>query len=194
MTEKTVALIAFAWLGLSVGSFLNVTIHRLPRRTSVVRPPPLQTAVTSSLVRQHPGPQLEALRTLPEMRNRDQPQCPGRRILTMLVFLLLVGVRLTLLMIPTAYVCPHRSSRSTRAPPAAGRITLPGIATGYPQASFPYRRPRGVLGGASSGRRRAYYRYSGQEGMGAALKMLAMVGAFDGLVLVTLVLSSVMDR
>ena len=40
----------------------------------------------------------------------------------------------------------------------------------------------------------AYYRYSGQEGMGGGdVKMLAMVGAFLGwkLVLVTLVLSSV---
>ena len=40
----------------------------------------------------------------------------------------------------------------------------------------------------------AYYRYSGQEGMGGGdVKMLAMIGAFLGwkLVLVTLVLSSV---
>jgi leader peptidase (prepilin peptidase) / N-methyltransferase len=39
MTADTWLVIAFAWLGLAVGSFLNVCIHRLPRKASVVSPP-----------------------------------------------------------------------------------------------------------------------------------------------------------
>jgi leader peptidase (prepilin peptidase) / N-methyltransferase len=39
MTVDTLLVVGFAWLGLAVGSFLNVCIHRVPRRTSIVRPP-----------------------------------------------------------------------------------------------------------------------------------------------------------
>ena len=39
MTADTWLVIAFAWLGLAVGSFLNVCIHRLPRGASIVNPP-----------------------------------------------------------------------------------------------------------------------------------------------------------
>ena len=39
MTADTWLVLAFAWLGLAVGSFLNVCIHRLPRKASVVNPP-----------------------------------------------------------------------------------------------------------------------------------------------------------
>jgi leader peptidase (prepilin peptidase)/N-methyltransferase len=79
-------------------------------------------------------------------------------------------------------------------------ITLPGIAAGL-MVSFVV--PPGirdaVLGAILGGGvlwliGEAYFRYSGQEGMGGGdVKMLAMVGAFLGwqLVLVTLVLSSV---
>ena len=35
MTPDTLATIVFAWLGLSVGSFLNVCIHRIARGVSV---------------------------------------------------------------------------------------------------------------------------------------------------------------
>jgi leader peptidase (prepilin peptidase)/N-methyltransferase len=80
------------------------------------------------------------------------------------------------------------------------RITLPGIAVGL---IFSLVVPPGIVAailGAVLGYgvlwaiAEAYFRYSGQEGMGGGdLKMLAMVGAFLGwkLVLVTLVLSSV---
>jgi len=81
------------------------------------------------------------------------------------------------------------------------RITLPGIATGLILSLIV---PPGIVeailgvmlgGGVLWAIGEAYYRYSGQEGMGGGdVKMLAMIGAFLGwkLVLVTLVLSSVM--
>ncbi len=79
-------------------------------------------------------------------------------------------------------------------------ITLPGIAAGLIVSVVV---PPGLLdavlgtllgGGVLWAIGEAYFRYSGQEGMGGGdVKMLAMVGAFLGwkLVLVTLVLSSV---
>ena len=39
MTVDTLLVIAYAGLGLAVGSFLNVCIHRVPARTSIVSPP-----------------------------------------------------------------------------------------------------------------------------------------------------------
>ena len=39
MTPEMIAVVAFAWLGLAVGSFLNVCIHRVPLGKSVVSPP-----------------------------------------------------------------------------------------------------------------------------------------------------------
>lgn len=39
MTADTWLVMALAWLGLAVGSFLNVCIHRIPRGASVVNPP-----------------------------------------------------------------------------------------------------------------------------------------------------------
>jgi leader peptidase (prepilin peptidase) / N-methyltransferase len=79
-------------------------------------------------------------------------------------------------------------------------ITLPGIVAGLiVSAVVPPGIRDSVLGALLGGGvlwaiGEAYFRYSGQEGMGGGdVKMLAMVGAFLGwqLVLVTLVLSSV---
>ena len=80
-------------------------------------------------------------------------------------------------------------------------ITLPGIVVGLIVSLV---LPPGIVdalilgtllgGGVLWAIGEAYYRYSGQEGMGGGdVKMLAMIGAFLGwkLVLVTLVLSSV---
>ena len=80
-------------------------------------------------------------------------------------------------------------------------ITLPGIAVGLIASAV---LPPGIVdaligvligGGVLWLIGEAYFRYSGQEGMGGGdVKMLAMIGAFLGwkLVLVTLVLSSVL--
>ncbi len=79
-------------------------------------------------------------------------------------------------------------------------ITLPGIVVGLVASLF---LPPGIVesligiligGGVLWVIGEAYFRYSGEEGMGGGdVKMLAMIGAFLGwkLVLVTLVLSSV---
>jgi leader peptidase (prepilin peptidase)/N-methyltransferase len=79
-------------------------------------------------------------------------------------------------------------------------ITLPGIVLGLVASAF---LPPGLAealigvligGGVLWAIGEAYFRYSGQEGMGGGdVKMLAMIGAFLGwkLVLVTLVLSSI---
>jgi leader peptidase (prepilin peptidase)/N-methyltransferase len=80
------------------------------------------------------------------------------------------------------------------------RITLPGIATGLLASLFLPPGIRDALIGTLAGGGvlwaigEAYYRYSGEEGMGGGdVKMLAMIGAFLGwqLVLVTLVFSSI---
>jgi leader peptidase (prepilin peptidase)/N-methyltransferase len=80
-------------------------------------------------------------------------------------------------------------------------ITLPGIVVGLIASAV---LPPGIIdavigviigGGVLWAIGEAYFRYSGQEGMGGGdVKMLAMIGAFLGwkLVLVTLVLSSVL--
>ena len=70
-----------AVLGLAVGSFLNVCIHRLPREvrsSSRLELPALR--LRAALVRQHPGPQLRAARrALPEVQGRDLDPLSDRR-------------------------------------------------------------------------------------------------------------------
>ena len=205
---QIIGLIALVWLGLSVGSFLNVVIHRLPLRSSVVTPPSRCPTC---------GYQLRWFDNIPVLswalllRGRCR-QCgapisiryPIVEIITMLIFLLhwwvfgwtlLMAVRLVF---ACALVALFAIDLEHHLLP--DRITLPGIAAGLlanlvvPPGIF-----EAVLGALLGwlvlwGIGEAYYRYSGQEGMGGGdVKMLAMVGAFLGwkLVLVTLVFSSV---
>ena len=207
MTPDTLALIAFAAFGLAVGSFLNVCIHRVPRRTSVATPP---SACPNC------GYQLRAIDNIPVLsyvflrgrcrrcRARISIRYPIVELLTMALFLLhwwifgwtpLMGVRLVFacgLLVLFAIDLEHHLLPDL--------ITLPGIALGLVASVL---LPPGILaavlgvlvgGGVLWLIGEAYYRYAGQEGMGGGdVKMLAMVGAFLGwkLVLVTLVLSSV---
>jgi leader peptidase (prepilin peptidase) / N-methyltransferase len=207
MTTEALATFGFAWLGLAVGSFLNVCIHRLPRRRSVVNPPSSCPACGYRLRWYDNIPVLSWALLRARCRNCRAPvsiRYPIVELVTMGVFLLhlwvfgwtvLMAVRLVFacaLIVLFAIDLEHHLLPNA--------ITLPGIVVGLiVSAIVPPGIRDAVLGTLLGGGvlwliGEAYYRFAGQEGMGGGdVKMLAMVGAFLGwqLVLVTLVLSSV---
>jgi leader peptidase (prepilin peptidase)/N-methyltransferase len=207
MTPDTLATIVFAFVGLCIGSFLNVVIHRLPRGASVVTPPS-RCPNCDYLLRWYDNvPVLSWVFLRGRCRKCGTPisiRYPIVEILTMLVFLLhlwvfgwsvLMAVRVVF---ATALVALFAIDLEHHLLP--DRITLPGIVVGLIVSLVV---PPGIVdsilgtllgGGVLWAIGEAYYRYAGQQGMGGGdVKMLAMVGAFLGwkLVLVTLVLSSV---
>ena len=207
MTPETIATIVFAFVGLCIGSFLNVVIHRLPRGASVVAPPS-RCPNCGYLLRWYDNvPVLSWVFLRGRCRKCGTPisiRYPIVEVLTMLVFLLhlwvfgwsvLMAVRVVF---ATALVALFAIDLEHHLLP--DRITLPGIVVGLIVSLAV---PPGIVdsilgtllgGGVLWAIGEAYYRYSGQQGMGGGdVKMLAMVGAFLGwkLVLVTLVLSSV---
>jgi leader peptidase (prepilin peptidase)/N-methyltransferase len=207
MTPDTIATIVFACVGLCIGSFLNVVIHRLPRGLSVVTPPS-RCPRCDYLLRWYDNvPVLSWAFLRGRCRRCGTPisiRYPIVELLTMLVFLLhlwvfgwslLMAVRVAF---ATALVALFAIDLEHHLLP--DKITLPGIVVGLIVSLV---LPPGIVdsilgtllgGGVLWAIGEAYYRYSGQQGMGGGdVKMLAMVGAFLGwkLVLVTLVLSSV---
>jgi leader peptidase (prepilin peptidase)/N-methyltransferase len=207
MSVDTLLLVCLTLLGLAVGSFLNVCIHRVPSRASVVSPgshcpscghplgwPDNIPVVSYALLRAR----------CRACRAPISPRYPIVELTTMSVFVLhyvLLGADPLLvprLVLACALIVLFAIDLEHHLLPDA--ITLPGIAVGFvfslvfppgPVASL-----LGILlgGGSLWLLGEAYYRYSGQEGMGGGdVKMLAMIGAFLGWkqVLVTLVLSSV---
>ena len=207
MTTDSVALAAFAWLGLAVGSFLNVVIHRLPLGASVVRPPSRCPRCDYQLRWFDNVPVLSWVLLRGRCRRCGaaiSARYPIIELVTMGMFLLhygvfgwtaLMAVRLVFacaLIVLFAIDLEHHLLPNS--------VTLPGIGVGLIVSTVlpPGLRDAalGTLlgGGVLWGIGEAYFRYSGQEGMGGGdVKMLAMIGAFLGwkLVLVTLVLSSV---
>jgi leader peptidase (prepilin peptidase)/N-methyltransferase len=206
MSIETLLLVCLTLSGLTVGSFLNVCIHRVPARLSVVSPGSRCPAcgyalgwmdnipvVSYALL----GARCRACRAAISARY------PIVEVTTMGVFLLhyaMLGADLLLaprLTLACALIVLFAIDLEHHLLPDA--ITLPGIVVGF---LFSWLFPPGplasllgiLLGGGSLWLiGEAYYRYSGQEGMGGGdVKMLAMIGAFLGwqLVLVTLVLSS----
>jgi leader peptidase (prepilin peptidase) / N-methyltransferase len=194
-------------LGLSVGSFLNVCVHRLPRNQSLVHPGSRCP---------HCGYVLRWYDNIPVvsyllLRGRCRKcgdtiamRYPALELATLVLFLVhgvifgwsaLLVVRL---LFACAMVVLFAIDLEHHLLPDA--ITLPGIVAGL---LFSTVLPPGIVdallgmligGGVLWLIGEAYFRYSGQEGMGGGdVKMLAMIGAFLGwkLVLVTLVLSSV---
>lgn len=207
MTPDGVALVGFALLGLAVGSFLNVCIHRVPRGGSIASPPSQCPGCGYRLHWYDNVPVLSYLLLRGRCRGCRAPisiRYPMVEIVTMALFVLhlyvfgwtaLMAVRLVFasaLVVLFAIDLEHHLLPNV--------ITLPGIVAGLVASTM---LPPGVwdalLGTILGGGvlwliGEAYYRYAGQEGMGGGdVKMLAMVGAFLGwkLVLVTLVLSSV---
>ena len=207
MTTEMLLWIAFGWLGLSVGSFLNVCIHRLPRGASVVHPPSRCPACDYRLRWYDNVPVLSYVWLRGRCRLCRAPisiRYPIIELVTLVVFLvhlavfdwtLLMAVRLVF---ACALIVLFSIDLEHHLLPNA--ITLPGIVAGL-LANLVV--PPGLIeallgtllgGGALWLIGEAYYRYAGQEGMGGGdVKMLAMIGAFLGwkLVLVTLMLSSV---
>jgi leader peptidase (prepilin peptidase) / N-methyltransferase len=207
MSADAVAVISLALLGLAVGSFLNVCIHRLPRQASVVQPgsqcpacgdplrwfdnvPVISYAILGGRCRQ--------------CRVRISVRYPIVELVTMSVFLahgFVLGWDVLLvprLLFACAMIVLFAIDLEHHLLPNA--ITLPGIAAGF---AFSLLLPPGPLesaigiavgGGVLWLIGEAYYRYAGHEGMGGGdVKMLAMIGAFLGwkLVIVTLVFSSI---
>lgn len=194
-------------VGLCVGSFLNVCIHRLPRGGSLLRPRSRCPGCEYELRWYDNIPVISYVLLLGRCRQcraRISLRYPIVELLTATVFVLhpavfgwtaLMVVRLLFacaLIVLFAIDLEHQILPNV--------ITLPGLAGGL---IFSLVFPPGVLdavlgaligGGVLWLIGEAYYRFAGQEGMGGGdVKMLAMVGAFLGwkLVLVTLIVSSI---
>lgn len=194
-------------LGLAIGSFLNVVIHRLPRQESLVSPGSRCPGCGSALRWFDNVPVLSyavlggRCRTC---RSGISIRYPLVELITAVVFVWhyavfgwtpLLAVRL---LFAAALVALFAIDLEHHLLPDA--ITLPGIAAGLLASLFlPPGFLAALLGAVIGGGilwliGEAYFRYAGEEGMGGGdVKMLAMVGAFLGwkLVLLTLVLSSV---
>lgn len=196
----------FALLGLVVGSFLNVCIHRLPRRESILWPASRCPACQRPLAWYENVPVVSWLL----LRGRCRTCCapisgtyPLVELTTAAVFAGAVAVYgltwllAVRLLFASALVVLFVIDLRHRILPNA--ITLPGIASGFLAAWF---LPPGWLssligavagGGILLAIAELYYRVRGQEGLGMGdVKMLAMIGAFLGwpLMVLTLVLAS----
>lgn len=207
MTATTTEVIILVFVGLAIGSFLNVVIHRLPRGESLIRPGSRCASCGYSL---RPFDNVPVVSYLllrgrcRECRSRIALRYPLVELATAALFLLhyavfgwtpLLAVRL---LFASGMVALFAIDLEHQLLPDA--LTLPGIVLGLLASLFlpPGFRDAiiGVLlgGGVLWLIGEAYYRYAGEEGMGGGdVKMLAMIGAFLGweLVIVTLVFSSI---
>jgi leader peptidase (prepilin peptidase)/N-methyltransferase len=207
-TIDPLTLAGFAILGLAVGSFLNVCIHRLPRKASIVHPGSScpQCGYVLRWFDNIPVASYAMLRG--RCRRCGQGisiRYPVVEIVTMAIFALHYAVfGLDIILVPRlvfacAMIVLFAIDLEHHLLPNA--ITLPGIGLGL---AFSALVPPGFIdaligtllgGGVLWLLGEAYYRYSGQEGMGGGdVKMLAMIGAFLGWkpVVLTLVLSSLL--
>jgi leader peptidase (prepilin peptidase)/N-methyltransferase len=208
MSSDALAVLAFAILGLAVGSFLNVCIHRLPRKQSIVSPGSRCARCGYALRWFDNVPVLSYMLLrgrCRKCRDRISIRYPVVELLTMAVFVahyIVLGADILLvprLLFASSLIVLFAIDLEHRLLPNV--ITLPGIVVGFAfsllVAPGPVSSLVGILvgGGVLWLIGEVYYRYAGQEGMGGGdVKMLAMIGAFLGweLTLVTLVLSSVL--
>ena len=207
MSADALLMFGLAWLGLAVGSFLNVCIHRLPRGGSVVRPPSRCPHCGYGLRWFDNIPVVSYLWLRGKCRGCGAPisvRYPIVELVTMGVFLLHYAIwgwdpiLVPRLVFACALIVLFAIDLEHHLLPNV--ITLPGIVAGLLcSLLFPPGIVEAVLGVLLGGGvlwaiGEGYYRVTGQEGMGGGdVKMLAMIGAFLGwkLVLVTLVFSSV---
>jgi leader peptidase (prepilin peptidase) / N-methyltransferase len=206
MSVDTLVLVCLTLLGLAVGSFLNVCIHRIPLRTSVVSPGSRCPSCGYALGWADNIPVVSYALLGGRCRGCRAPislRYPIVELVTMGIFVVhyfVFGVDLMLvprLLFACAMIVLFAIDLEHHLLPNV--ITLPGIVLGFLFSLLfppgPVASALGILVGGGSlwliGE--AYYRYAGQEGMGGGdVKMLAMIGAFLGwkLTILTLVLSS----
>jgi leader peptidase (prepilin peptidase) / N-methyltransferase len=193
-------------LGLCIGSFLNVCIHRLPKGESLVRPPSRCPNCGYSLRWYHNLPIVSwvALRgRCAGCRAPISARYPAVELITAMLWVLIVWLTpqgwllASRLVLGTALIVLFMIDLEHHILPNS--ITLPGIVVGFAFSLVappgPFDAFLGILvgGGVLYGIALAYYLIRKEEGMGMGdVKMLAMIGAFLGwrAVLVTLVLSS----
>jgi leader peptidase (prepilin peptidase) / N-methyltransferase len=208
VSPDALAIGALAILGLAIGSFLNVCIHRVPRGGSIVSPGSRCPHCGYVLKWYDNIPVLSYAMLAGRCRGCQAPisiRYPIVEVITMVVFVahyLVFGPDILLvprLLFATALIALFAIDLEHHLLPNV--ITLPGIVVGL---AFSTMLPPGLVdaiigvlagGGVLWLVGEAYYRYSGQEGMGGGdVKMLAMIGAFLGwqLMVLTLVLSSVL--
>ena len=207
MNLEPIQLAILVILGLAVGSFLNVCIHRLPRGESLALPPSRCPACEYRL-RWFDNIPVVSYALLAgrcrKCRAAISIRYPLVELATMALFVMhgeVFGWSALLvprLLFACAMIVLFAIDLEHHLLPNV--ITLPAIAIGLISSAV---LPPGIVdaligvilgGGVLWLIGEAYFRYSGQEGMGGGdVKMLAMIGAFLGwkLVLVTLVLSSV---
>lgn len=206
MSEQWVFLALAAAIGLAVGSFLNVCIHRLPRRQSLSSPPSRCPHCGAGIRWYDNVPVVSWLALGGKCRGCRAPisiRYPAVEIVTALVWIAIVWMTpvspllASRLVLATALIVLFMIDLEHQLLPNA--ITLPGILIGF---AFSFVAPPGPLesllgillgGGVLYAIAAGYYFWRKEEGMGMGdVKMLAMVGAFLGwrAVLLTLVLSS----
>ena len=208
MSADALALAGIAILGLAIGSFLNVCIHRVPRKASIVNPPSACPQCGYALRWVDNIPVLSYALLVGRCRQCRTPisiRYPVVELLTMAVFIghaLVFGWDILLvprLLFASMLIALFAIDLEHHLLPDV--ITLPGIVVGL---LFSVLLPPGIVdallgtllgGGVLWLMGEAYYRFTGREGMGGGdVKMLAMIGAFLGwkLVVLTLLLSSVL--
>lgn len=200
------AIAAVAVLGLAVGSFLNVCIHRLPKKLSIVWPASRCPSCERPLAWFENVPLLSYAALGGRCRTCRAPisiRYPMVEAITASVFVLqylavgptpLLAARLVFM---SALIVLFAIDLEHQLLPNA--ITLPGIVCGL---AFAIVLPPGLIdaligavlgGGILFAIAEGYYRIRGEDGMGMGdVKMLAMIGAFLGwkLMLLTLILGS----
>ncbi|MBA2304319.1 MAG: prepilin peptidase [Acidobacteria bacterium] len=207
MSAEPIELAIVVFLGLAIGSFLNVVVHRLPRHESLVSPGSRCPSCGYALRAADNIPVLSYVVLLGrcrQCRTRISARYPLVELATAVLFVLhylvfgwtpLLAIRLLFV---ASMVALFAIDLEHRLLPDA--ITLPGVVIGLAASVVlpPGFRDAviGVLagGGVLWAIGEAYYRYSGEEGMGGGdVKMLAMIGAFLGWqqVMFTLVFSSI---
>ncbi len=207
MPANIVELTIVSFLGLAIGSFLNVVIHRLPRQESIISPGS-RCPTCGTALRWFDNVPVVSYAVL---GGRCRGCGSGISIRYPVVELITAGVFIwhylvfgwtpllaVRLLFGASLVALFAIDLEHHLLPDA--ITLPGIIAGLAASLF---LPPGIAdaligmlvgGGVLWLIGEAYFRYSGEEGLGGGdVKMLGMIGAFLGwkLVLLTMMLSSV---